>query len=66
MSCNNLVSEARGVDLQAGVEQFDASLFRISGAEAAAMDAQQRLLLEVAHEVIGASQGSQSEPKAIR
>ena len=38
----------------AGVSDFDASLFRISSAEAAAMDAQQRLLLEVGHEVVAA------------
>ena len=39
----------------AGVGDFDASLFRVSSAEAAAMDAQQRLLLEVSQEVIAAA-----------
>ncbi|BDA51454.1 probable phthiocerol synthesis polyketide synthase type I PpsA at C-terminar half [Coccomyxa sp. Obi] len=47
-----------------GVDCFDAELFRISGAEAAAMDAQQRLLLEASHEVIGAAAGPELKPKA--
>ncbi len=46
----------------AGVDCFDAGLFRISAAEAAAMDAQQRLLLEVCHEVIGAAAAPEPKP----
>jgi acyl transferase domain-containing protein len=49
--------------LAAGVDHFDAALFRISGAEAAAMDAQQRLLLEAAHEAIGAAAPPDPGPK---
>ena len=49
--------------LAAGVDKFDAGLFKISGAEAAAMDAQQRLLLEVAHEAIGATGTPEFKPK---
>lgn len=45
------------------MDYFDAGLFRISGAEAAAMDAQQRLLLEVSHEVIGAAASPEANPK---
>ena len=47
----------------AGVSDFDAGLFRISSAEASAMDAQQRLLLEAALEVIGAANPSGSKGK---
>lgn len=47
----------------AGVDCFDAGLFRISSAEAAAMDAQQRLLLEVSHEVISAAAIPDLKPK---
>ena len=47
----------------AGVSDFDASLFRISSAEAAAMDAQQRLLLELGHEVISAAAPPGSKAK---
>ena len=46
----------------AGVDCFDAGLFRISAAEATAMDAQQRLLLEVSYEVIGAAAAPESKP----
>ena len=46
----------------AGVDCFDAGLFRISGAEATVMDAQQRLLLEVSYEVIGAAAAPESKP----
>lgn len=45
------------------MDRFDAALFRISGAEAAAMDAQQRLLLEAAHEAIGAAAQPDPRPK---
>ena len=45
------------------MDHFDAALFRISGAEAAAMDAQQRLLLEAAHEAIGAAAPPDPRPK---
>ena len=47
----------------AGVGEFDASLFKVSSAEAAAMDAQQRLLLEVSHEVIAAANPPGSKAK---
>ena len=53
----------------AGVSDFDASLFRISSAEAAAMDAQQRLLLEVGHEVVAAAaptSGSRAKVQSLR
>lgn len=50
--------------LCAGVDEFDATLFRVSAAEAAAMDAQQRLLLEVSHEVITAAGARAAEPRA--
>lgn len=63
ISCNVLMR--RGV-LAAGVEDFDAGLFRISPAEAAAMDAQQRLLLEAAHLVIPAAQPAHQRPAAAR
>jgi hypothetical protein len=45
------------------VEEFDAGLFRIPGAEAAAMDAQQRLLLEASQQVIAAVQAQQPSPQ---
>lgn len=45
------------------MSDFDASLFRISSAEASAMDAQQRLLLEVALEVISAANPPGSKAK---
>ena len=47
-----------------GVSEFDASLFRISGAEAVAMDSQQRLLLEISHEVICTANPPGSKAKA--
>lgn len=47
-----------------GVSEFDAGLFRISGAEAVAMDSQQRLLLETSHEVICAANPPGSKAKA--
>ena len=46
-----------------GVSDFDASLFRISTAEAAAMDAQQRLLLEAGQEIIAAAASPSSTAK---
>ena len=52
--------------LAAGVEEFDAGLFRISPAEAAAMDAQQRLLLEASHQVISAAQQPPQRQAAAR
>jgi acyl transferase domain-containing protein len=50
----------------AGVGDFDASLFRVSSAEAVAMDAQQRLLLEVSHEVIAAANPPGSKAKVCK
>ena len=47
-----------------GVSEFDAGLFRISGAEAVAMDSQQRLLLELSHEVVCAANPPGSKAKA--
>jgi len=41
-----------------GIELFDVALFGISSAEAELMDAQQRLLLELAHEAIWVAGGS--------
>ena len=54
------------VVLAAGVEDFDAGLFRISPAEAAAMDAQQRLLLEASHLVIASAQPPPQRQAAAR
>ena len=47
-----------------GVSEFDAGLFRISGAEAVAMDSQQRLLLEISHEIVCAANPPGSKAKA--
>ena len=47
----------------AGVSDFDAGLFRLPSAEAAAIDAQQRLLLEVGHEVFAAAAPPGSKAK---
>ncbi len=60
------LNAAKGFYRIVGVDQFDAGLFRTSGAEAAAMDAQQRLLLEVSHEIISASQQREPKAKVIR
>ena len=46
-----------------GVSDFDAGLFRVSGAEAVAMDSQQRLLLEISHEVVCAANPPGSKAK---
>ena len=47
----------------AGVSDFDAGLFNLPSAEAVAMDAQQRLLLEVGHEVVNAAARPASKAK---
>ncbi len=55
-----------GVHACAGVGEFDAGLFRISSAEAADMDAQQRLLLEASHKVIAAANPASSKAMVSR